>query len=61
MPFQKEELEKQNGEKTGRTGSTFGTCPVLVKSDHKTVYYEKDGIQVQATYCRIFIRRKKVA
>lgn len=50
---------KQNGEKTGRTGSTFGACPVLVKNDHKTVYYEKDGIQVQATYCRIFIRKKQ--
>ena len=49
---------KQNGEKTGRTGSTFGACPVLVKNDHKTVYYEKDGIQVQATYCRIFICKK---
>lgn len=47
-----------NGEKTGRTGSTFGCCPVLVKNDHKTLYYEKDGVQIQTTYWRIFIKRK---
>ncbi len=50
---------KQNGEKTGRTGSTFGCCPVLVKDDHKTLYYEKDGVRIQTVYMRIFIRRKE--
>ena len=48
---------KQSGIPTGRTGSTFGACPVLVKDDHKNVYYEKDGIRVQATYCRLFIQK----
>ncbi len=50
----------QDGTKTGRTGSTFGACPVIRKNDGKTVYYEKDGIQVQATYCRIFIKNKNI-
>lgn len=50
---------KQDGTKNGRTGSTFGKCPVLVKDDGVHPYYEKDGIRVQATYPRIFIRRKK--
>lgn len=49
----------QNGERTGRTGSTFGCCPVLVKDDHKGIYYEHNGIRVQTTYHRIFIRRKE--
>ena len=47
----------QLGEKTGRTGSTFGACPVLTKNDGKTVFYKKDDHVVQATYCRIFIQR----
>ncbi len=50
---------KQDGSKTGRTGATFGACPVLIKDDHKTVYYEKNGVRIQATYCRIFIKRIK--
>jgi len=47
---------KQDGTPTGRTGSTFGKCPVIVMDDKKHPYYEKDGIRVQATYPRIFIR-----
>lgn len=42
----------------GRTGSTFGKCPVIVMDDKKHPYYEKNGIRVQATYHRIFIRKK---
>lgn len=51
---------RQDGTLTGRTGSTFGACPVLKKNDHKTVYYKKGDDIVQATYCRIFIKNKKV-
>ena len=50
---------KQDGTPNGRTGSTFGKCPVIVKDDGKHPYYEKDGIRVQATYPRIFIRHTK--
>lgn len=49
----------QNGLPNGRTGSTFGKCPVIVKDDGKHPYYEKDGVRVQATYPRIFIRHKR--
>ena len=49
---------KQDGTRNNRTGSTFGKCPVLIKDDGKHPYYEKDGIRVQATYPRIFIKRK---
>lgn len=50
---------KQTGEKNGRTGSTFGKCPVIVMDDKKHPYYEnKDGVRVQTTYHRIFIRNK---
>lgn len=42
----------------GRTGATFGKCPVIIMDDKKHPYYEKDGIRVQATYHRMFIRRK---
>ena len=52
---------KQDGTPNGRTGSTFGKCPVILKDDGKHPYYEKDGIRVQATYPRIFIRRRKGA
>lgn len=48
---------KQDGTLYGRTGSTFGKCPVIVMDDKKHPFYEKDGIRVQATYHRIFIRR----
>lgn len=49
----------QNGEKNRRTGSTFGKCPVIVMDDKKHPYYEnKEGIRVQTTYHRIFIRNK---
>ena len=42
----------------GRTGSTFGKCPVIEMDDKKHPYYEKDGRRVQTTYHRIFIRNK---
>lgn len=49
---------KQDGTKTGRTGSTFGACPVFERNDGKSIYYT-DGVQtVQAGSCeRLFIRR----
>lgn len=50
---------KQDGTPNGRTGSTFGKCPVIIKDDGKHPYYEKNGIRVQATFPRIFIRRKR--
>ena len=48
----------QNGLPNGRTGSTFGKCPVIVMDDKKHPYYELDGVRVQATYPRIFVRNK---
>ena len=47
---------KQNGERNGRTGSTFGNAPVVEKDDGKAIYYELNGRRVQATYARLFIR-----
>ena len=48
---------KQNGEKTGRTGSTFGACPVFVRNDGKAIYYTDGNETVQAGSCeRVFIR-----
>lgn len=47
----------QDGTKNGRTGSTFGKCPVIIKDDKVHPYYEKDGIRVQAISPRIFIKR----
>lgn len=49
----------QDGTPNGRTGSTFGKCPVIIKDDGKHPYYEKNGVRVQATYPRIFIKHKK--
>lgn len=49
---------KQDGTPNGRTGSTFGKCPVLVKDDGKHPYYEKDGVRLQATYPRMFVKLK---
>lgn len=49
----------QDGTLTGRTGSTFGKCPVIVKDDGKKPFYERNGVRVQATYPRIFIKHKK--
>lgn len=48
---------KQDGTLYGRTGSTYGKCPVIVMDDKKHPFYEKDGIRVQAIHHRIFIRR----
>ncbi len=50
---------RQDGTLNGRTGSTFGKCPVIVKDDGKHPYYVKDGVRVQATYPRIFIKHRK--
>jgi len=47
----------QDRKKNGRTGSTFGKCPVIIMDDEKHPYYEYNGIRVQTTYHRIFIRR----
>lgn len=47
----------QDGTPYGRTGSTFGKCPVIVKDDGEHPYYEKDGVRVQAIQPRIFIKR----
>ena len=48
----------QDGKSNGRTGSTMGNNPILVKDDGKHVYYvNKEGIRVQSTYPRIFIQR----
>lgn len=43
----------------GRTGSTFGKCPVIEMDDKKHPYYEFDGRRLQTTYHRVFIRRRK--
>lgn len=51
---------RQDGTLNGRTGSTFGNCPVIRMDDHKHVYYESpDKIRVQAVYKRILIRAKE--
>ena len=47
---------KQNGERNGRTGSTFGNAPVIEKDDGRAVYYEYNGRRLQATYARLFIK-----
>lgn len=46
----------QKRKRNGRTGSTFGNCPVIVQDDKNHVYYEFENIRVQATYKRIFIQ-----
>lgn len=48
----------QDRKPNGRTGSTFGKCPVIVMDDFKHPYYEKNGIRVQTTYHRFFIKHK---
>lgn len=51
---------RQDGSLTGRTGTTFGNCPVIRMNDGRHIYYESlDGIKVQAVYFRILIRAKK--
>lgn len=47
---------KQDGSLTGRTGSTFGKCAVIVRDDGVHDYYELDGERVQQVSPRIFIR-----
>ena len=48
---------KQDGTKTGRTGSTFGACPVFERNDGKSIYYTNGVQTVQAGSCeRLFIR-----
>lgn len=49
----------KDGSKNGRTGSTFGNCPTLLKNDLKDVkqdYYKNGNQIVQPTYTRIFIK-----
>lgn len=49
---------RQNGERTGRTGSTFGACPVFERNDKKGIYYSNGERTIQAGSCeRIFIRK----
>ncbi len=48
---------RQDGTKTGRTGSTFGACPVFERNDGKGIYYTNGKQTVQAGSCeRLFIR-----
>lgn len=49
---------KQNGQRNGRTGSTFGRNAVLLGDDKKHDYYEKDGVRVHSASARIFIRNR---
>jgi hypothetical protein len=49
----------QDRKPNGRTGSTFGKCPVIVMDDKKHPYYECDGVRLQTTYHRVFIKRRK--
>lgn len=49
---------KQNGQRNGRTGSTFGRNAVLVGDDGKHDYYEKDGRRVRSASARVFIRNR---
>ena len=49
----------QDRKLNGRTGSTFGKCPVIVMDDKVHPYYEKEGVRVQTTYHRIFIKHIK--
>lgn len=47
----------KHGNLTGRTGSTFGACPVFERNDGKTIYYTDGEKTVQAGSCeRVFIR-----
>lgn len=49
----------QDRKSNGRSGNTMGNNPILVKDDKVHVYYENaEGVRVQSTYCRIFIKRK---
>jgi hypothetical protein len=49
----------QNGSLNGRTGSTFGKCPVLIMDDKIHPYYvNNEGIKVQTVYHRLFIKQK---
>lgn len=48
-----------DGSKTGRTGSTLGSTPVIVKENPNGIYYEKDGTKIQGVNARIFIKRRQ--
>lgn len=50
----------QDRKPNGRTGSTFGKCPVIVMDDKKHPYYEYNGVRLQTTYHRVFIKRRKL-
>ena len=47
-----------DGTKNGRTGSTFGNCPAIIKNDMKHDYYRKGNETVQPIYTRIFVKNK---
>lgn len=47
----------QDGETNGRTGATFGKCPVIVMDDKKHPYYSDGNIRLQTVYHRIFIQK----
>ena len=49
---------KQNGQRNGRTGSTFGRNAVLVGDDGKHDYYENNGRRVRSASARVFIKNK---
>lgn len=49
----------QDRKPNGRTGSTFGKCPVIVMDDKKHPYYECNGVRLQTTYHRVFIKRRQ--
>lgn len=47
-----------DGTKNGRTGSTFGNCPAIIKNDMKHDYYRKGNETVQPIYTRILVKNK---
>lgn len=48
----------QDRKPNGRTGSTFGKCPVIAMDDKKHPYYEYNNVRLQTTYHRVFIKRR---
>ena len=51
---------RQSGEKTGRTGSTCGNNPMLLRNDGThDCYINEEGRTVQSSSNRIFIKRKE--
>ena len=53
---------KPDGSSNGRTGSTCGNNPMLLRNDGKHAYYmNDDGRTVQSTFSKLFIRRKSIS